>query len=109
MDSAVEPSEGRAITDMAPKNRIPAHPGEVLLEEFLEPLEITQVELAEHIGVPRQRINEIVRGRRGVTTESAWLLAGAFDTTPEFWINLQVRHDLASARPIRSVRKLRGS
>ncbi len=69
---------------MLPARRIPAHPGEVLLEEFLVPLGITQVALADHLGVPLQRIHEIVRGKRGVTPASAWLLAGAFDTTPEF-------------------------
>ncbi len=91
---------------MIPKNRIPVHPGEVLREEYLEPLELTQVELAAHIGVPVQRVNEIVRGRRGITPETAWLLAGAFDTTPEFWINLQAMHDLALKRPRRKVRRI---
>ena len=65
-----------------PKNRIPTHPGEVLNEEFLKPLGLTQVALAAHLGVPVQRINELVRGKRGVTPETAWLLAGAFGTTP---------------------------
>ncbi len=92
---------------MIPKNRVPVHPGEVLLEEYLVPLGVTQVELAEHIGVPIQRVNEIVRGRRGVSPETAWLLAGAFDTTPEFWTNLQVQHDLALKRPRRKVRRIR--
>ena len=61
---------------MLPKNRIPTHPGEVLSEEFLVPLGMTQVALAGHLGVPVQRINELVRGKRGVTPETAWLLAG---------------------------------
>ncbi len=74
---------------MLPENRIPTHPGEILLEEFLLPLEMSQVTLADHIGVPVQRVNEIVRGKRGVTPESAWLFAQAFGTTPEFWLNLQ--------------------
>jgi addiction module HigA family antidote len=87
--------------------RIPTHPGEVLLEEFLVPLEITQVELAAHIGVPVQRVNEIVRGKRGVTPETAWLLSQALGTTPEFWINLQAAHDLAAQRPSRQVKRLR--
>ncbi len=60
---------------MHPKKRIPTHPGEVLLEEFLAPLAITQVAMAAHIGVPVQRINEIVRGKRGITPATAWLLA----------------------------------
>lgn len=91
---------------MLPRNRIPTHPGEVLLEEFLKPWELTQVGLAEHLGVPVQRVNELVRGKRGVTAETAWLLAGAFGTTPEFWINLQTQRDLALAKPLRGVRKL---
>ena len=65
---------------MLPKNRIPTHPGEVLLEEFLVPLGISQVALAEHLEISLQRINEIVRGKRGVTPETAWLFAQAFGT-----------------------------
>lgn len=92
---------------MRPTTRIPTHPGEVLLEEFLEPMGLTQVQLAQHLGVPIQRINEIVRGRRGVSPETAWLLAGAFGNTPEFWLNLQMAHDLVAKRPRRTVRRLR--
>ena len=92
---------------MHPKKRIPTHPGEVLLEEFLVPMEITQVGLAAHIGVPVQRINEIVRGKRGVTPETAWLLSQALGTTPEFWTSLQTAHDLATNRPSRQVKRLR--
>jgi addiction module HigA family antidote len=92
---------------MQPTKRVPTHPGEILLEEFLVPLEISQVELAAHIGVPVQRVNEIVRGKRGVSPESAWLLAQALGTTPEFWVHLQSAHDLAAQRPRRSVKLLR--
>ena len=92
---------------MQPENRIPTHPGEVLLEEFLVPLGQTQVALAAHLGVSVQRINELVRGKRGVTPETAWLLAQALNTTPEFWLNLQAAHDLALNRPSRKVPKLR--
>jgi addiction module HigA family antidote len=92
---------------MQPENRIPTHPGEILLEEFLVPLGQTQVALAAHLGVPIQRINELVRGKRGVTPETAWLLAQALNTTPEFWLNLQAAHDLALNRPTRKVPKLR--
>lgn len=92
---------------MQPDKRIPTHPGEILLEEFLQPLGISQVELAAHIGVPVQRVNEIVRGRRGVSPESAWLLAQALGTTPEFWVNLQTAHDLAVQRPDRTIKRLR--
>ncbi len=91
---------------MLPRKRIPTHPGEVLIEEFLKPLEVTQVALAGHLGVPIQRINELIRGKRGVTPETAWLLAGAFGTTPEFWLNLQSNHDLAKARPNRKIHQL---
>ena len=92
---------------MIPENRIPTHPGEILLEEFLKPLELTQVALAEHIGVPTQRINELVRGKRGVTPETAWLLSLALKTSPEFWINLQSIYDLAQSRPSKKIRPLR--
>jgi len=92
---------------MIPENRIPTHPGVVLSQEFLAPLGITQVTLAGHLGVPVQRINELVRGKRGVTPDTAWLLAQAFDTSPEFWLNLQAAYDLARARPTRAVRRLR--
>jgi addiction module HigA family antidote len=91
---------------MLPKHRVPTHPGEILLREFLEPLGVTQVQLAAHIGVFVQRVNELVRGKRGVTSETAWLLAGAFGTTPEFWVQLQSQHDLARSRPARSIRRL---
>ena len=92
---------------MLPKHRIPTHPGEILLEEFLKPMGVTQVAFARHISVPVQRINELIRGKRGVTPETAWLLSQALDTTPQFWINMQTNHDLALQRPKRSVRKLR--
>ena len=92
---------------MQPKHRVPTHPGEILREEFLAPLGHTQVALAEHLKVPVQRINELVRGKRGVTPETAWLLAQAPNITPEFWLNLQAAHDLALNRPGRKVPKLR--
>ena len=63
---------------MIPENRIPTHPGEVLLEELLKPMGITQKRLAEHMGVSVQRVNEIVRGKRGVTAQTAWLLQRDF-------------------------------
>jgi addiction module HigA family antidote len=91
---------------MLPANRIPTHPGVILKKEFCEPLGITQVELASHIGVPVQRINEIINGKRGITPETAWLLSEAFETSPEFWLNLQTNHDLAKKRPERRVPSL---
>jgi antitoxin HigA-1 len=92
---------------MQPERRVPTHPGEILLEEFLVPMGHTQVALAEHLGVPVQRINELVRGKRGVTPETAWLLAQALNTTPEFWLNLQAAYDLARNRPARPLPRLR--
>lgn len=92
---------------MIPTHRVPTHSGEILEEEFLKPLGITQVGLAHHIGVPVQRINEIIRGKRGVTSKTAWLLSQALRTTPEFWINLQTTHDLAKSRPKEQVKPLR--
>jgi addiction module HigA family antidote len=91
---------------MLPRNRTPTHPGEILLDEFLRPLNITQVGLAEHVGVPVQRVTELVRGKRGVTPETAWLLAQALGTTPELWVNLQASHDLARSRPRRKIGRL---
>jgi addiction module HigA family antidote len=82
---------------------MPTHPGVILSQEFLAPLGITQVALAAHLGVPVQRINELVRGKRGVTPETAWLLAQALNTTPEYWINLQAAHDLARSRTAQAV------
>ena len=83
---------------MLPRKRIPSHPGEILKEDFLRPLGVTQVALAAHLGIPVQRVNEIVRGKRGVTPETAWLFAGALGSTPQFWMNLQAAHDLAVER-----------
>ena len=91
---------------MIPTNRTPTHPGEVLAEEFLQPMDISQVRLADHLGIPVQRINELVNGKRGVTPDTAWLLARAFGTTPEFWMNLQVAFDLAKQRPARDIKPI---
>tara|TARA_B100000029_G_scaffold500607_1_gene572609 strand:+ start:357 stop:644 length:288 start_codon:yes stop_codon:yes gene_type:complete len=92
---------------MLPENRLPTHPGEILLEEYLKPLEVTQVDFAQHVGVPVQRINEIVRGKRGVTPQTAWLFAQALGTSPEFWINGQSIYDLAKNQPEKRIEKLR--
>jgi addiction module HigA family antidote len=81
-----------------PTNRIPTHPGEMLLEEFLNPMGITQRELADHILVPYQRINEIVNGRRGITPGTALRLAKFFSISADFWMNLQLRWDLYFAQ-----------
>lgn len=91
---------------MIPDNRIPTHPGEILLEEFLKPYGLSQVAFANHIKVPVQRVNEIVRGKRGITPETAWLLAQALGTSPEFWVNLQSVYDLVKTRPAKQIRQL---
>ena len=77
-----------------PTHRPPTHPGEMLLEEFLEPLGMTQTELAERIGVPFQRVNGLVRGRRSLTPDTALRLSKLFGTTPSFWMSHQLRWDL---------------
>ena len=81
-----------------PTNRAPTHPGEMLLEEFLAPMAISQRDLAAAIQVPYQRINEIVNGRRGVTPSTALRLARYFGTSAGFWLNLQLRWDLYFAQ-----------
>ena len=81
-----------------PTGRQPAHPGEMLREEFLEPLNLTQKQLSDSIQVPYQRINEIVSGKRGVTPSTALRLAKYFGTSPDFWLNLQIKFDLYSAQ-----------
>ena len=72
----------------------PIHPGEILLEEFLEPMEITQYRLAKDISVPARRINEIVHGNRRISADTALRLSKYFGTTERFWMNLQTRYDL---------------
>ena len=79
---------------MIPKNRRPTHPGEILKYEFLEPLKITQQQLADILGITRVRVNEIILGKRKVTPDTAFRLAKYFNTTPEFWINLQNNLDM---------------
>jgi len=86
---------------------VPVHPGEILLEEFLRPLGLSQATLARHLGISLVRVNELVKGKRGVSAETAWLLAQAFGTTPQFWINLQSNYDLARTQPTHNVSKIR--
>ena len=101
---------------MLPTNRITAHPGNVLLQEFLLPMRLSQADLARALRIPMNRVNELVKGKRGITPETALLLAAYFDNSAEFWMNLQTAHDLTQARqqmrkrPGRStVRKMRGA
>ena len=77
-----------------PTKRTPTHPGEMLLEEFLKPMGITQRELANAIQVPYQRVNEIINGRRGITPSTALRLGKYFRVSADFWMNLQLRWDL---------------
>lgn len=79
---------------MAAKKLAPVHPGEVLLEEFLRPMEISQYRLATDISVPPRRINEIVHGTRGISADTALRLARYFGTTERLWLNLQAQYDL---------------
>ena len=79
---------------MAPTKLASVHPGEILLEEFLVPMGITQYRLAKDISVPPRRINEIVHGERDITADTALLLARHFGTSERFWLNLQARYDL---------------
>ena len=96
-----------------PTHREPTHPGEMLLEEFLKPMDISQRDLADGIRVPYQRINELVNRRRGLTPATALRLAKYFGNTPGFWMNIQLRWELyhaqqsesATLRTIRRVRK----
>ena len=81
-----------------PTKRIPTHPGEMLLKEFLNPMEITQRELADAIHVPYQRVNELVNQKRGVSPSTALRLARFFNVSADFWLNLQVRWDLYKAQ-----------
>ncbi len=94
---------------MIPEDRIPTHPGEVLQEEFLAQLHLTQQAFARHVGVSARSISGIIHARRKVTPDMAWRFAQAFGTTPEFWMNLQNNYDLARCRPKKQVRKLQAA
>ncbi len=79
---------------MKNKKLPPIHPGEILMEEFLQPMGITQYRLAKDISVPPRRINEIVHGKRSITADTALRLGRFFSMSPQFWLNLQTRFDL---------------
>lgn len=83
---------------MAHRKLVPIHPGEVLFEDFLEPLGLSQYRLAQDISVPARRINEIVHGKRAVSADTALRLARYFGTSERFWLNLQARFDLETER-----------
>ena len=85
-----------------PTNRAPTHPGEMLVEEFLSPMKITQRELATAIHVPYQRVNELVNQKRGMTPSTALRFAKFFGMSADFWLNLQMRFDLYKAQNLES-------
>ena len=95
-----------------PTHREPTHPGEMLLEEFLKPMELSQRDVANGIRVPYQRVNELVNGRRGITPATALRLAKYFGNTADFWMNLQLRWDLyhaqqSEAPALRTIRRVK--
>lgn len=95
-----------------PTHREPTHPGEMLLEEFLTPMGLSQRDLARRIRVPYQRVNELINRRRGITPGTALRLAKCFGNSPGFWMNLQLRWDLyraqaAEAETLKSIRPIR--
>ncbi|MEK6600759.1 MAG: HigA family addiction module antitoxin [Candidatus Binatota bacterium] len=95
-----------------PTHREPTHPGEMLLEEFLTPMRLSQRDLARRIRVPYQRVNELINRRRGITPATALRLAKFFGNSPGFWMNLQLRWDLyraqaAEAATLRRIRPIR--
>jgi addiction module HigA family antidote len=97
-----------------PTHREPTHPGDMLLVEFLEPMGITQRELAEAIHVPYQRVNEIINQKRGITPSTALRLAKYFGVSEDFWLGLQLRCDLykarkAEAKEIKAIRSIRNT
>lgn len=93
-----------------PKNRPPTHPGEMLMEEFLKPLQMTQVELAEKLGVSYPRVNELIHGKRGVTPDTALRLERLFGMEAQFWLNLQLAWDLyhvVHSPAVKEIQKIR--
>jgi addiction module HigA family antidote len=90
---------------MLPKSRPATHPGEILNEEFLKPLGVSQNAFAAHLGWPHAKINEIIHGRRGITPEAALSLADVLGTTPDLWLNLQKNYDLNKAQRIHHKKK----
>jgi antitoxin HigA-1 len=100
---------------MLPTDREPTPPGEMLREEFMKPLGLTQIALARILGISRVAVNEIVNGKRAVTPETAMRLAKAFGNTPEFWINGQLavdlyraQHDAAQRRAVAKIKPITG-
>ncbi len=94
MTSKSQTITNKNLSRKLPKNRPPTHPGEMLLEEFIKPLDITQTELARKLGVSYPRLNEIVKGRRSVTPDTALRLAQVVGMSADFWLGLQLDWDL---------------
>jgi antitoxin HigA-1 len=92
-----------------PRHRPPTPPGQILVQEFLEPLGLSQSDLTARMGIPVQRVNQIVRARRTITAETALLLAEALGTTPQLWMNLQTSHDLWAAERQLAQRRARSA
>jgi addiction module HigA family antidote len=96
---------------MLPSHRTATHPGQILLQEFLDPLGLTQAQLARALSIPLNRVNELVRGKRGITPKTAVLLSEYFKNSAEFWMNLQTAYDLTRTfhemrkRPTTSTRR----
>jgi antitoxin HigA-1 len=89
-----------------PTHRPPTHPGEMLREEFLIPSGMSQAEAARRMGIPLNRLNEIIKGKRGITADTAWKLSALFDTTPESWMTLQTNYDLYRTRQLALPRRV---
>ena len=94
-----------AIPNYGLPGRVTPHPGEYL-REMLEELGTSQTTFHERTGMSMQRISEIINGKRAITPETAWILGGAFDQSPKFWLNLQAMHDLTKTRPARPMRRI---
>ena len=92
-----------------PQHRPPTHPGEMLLEEFLKPLNLSQAEAARRLKMPLNRLNELIKGKRGITPDTALRLSELFKASPELWMNLQAAWDLWHAREDRKARGEAGS
>ncbi|MCK6530397.1 HigA family addiction module antitoxin [Myxococcota bacterium] len=97
--------DGAIPAPILPTNRLPTSPGR-MLARFLEDLEVTQADFAAHLGLPVQRVNEIIRDRRGISPRIAWMLGQALGTTPQFWMNVQTACDLARNRPDKEVPRM---
>jgi len=83
---------------MLPSNRVSTHPGVILLEDFIHANGLTQAGLSRKLKISKNRLNELIRGKRGITPETAWKLASFFETSPEYWMNLQTAYDLTLFR-----------